>query len=347
MTAVAVSVLMAVHNGEGFLAEALASVAGQTLRDYEFVIVDDASNDGTAQLLAAAAARDPRITVLTNPHNQGLTRSLNLGLRLARGAYVARIDADDTCVPERLAVQHAFMEAHPDFVGVCCGFSVIDAAGNVSRTVSAGLDDWQVRWLAGWNPPAPHPTYFFRRLQSDGQSWLYDEDFRTAQDFDLWSRLMSQGKTCVLAQVLVGYRRHAGAITVVKRSEQALNCARIGQRNLAARLPAAEVAQLQPLIALFSYQQPAGELAIRQALKGADALLAYDLSTGPGRERERWLRRTVAGLLADAVLSRAGALKSVRGTARFGLYARKHLWPLLGAVLSDPAMALKSIRNRR
>lgn len=344
---VPITVLMAVHNGEQFLRETLASIAAQSLADYEFVIIDDASSDASSAILAQAAARDARLRIHRNPQNIGLTRSLNVGLGLARGEYIARIDADDTCTPDRLGAQHAFMTAHPDYAGVTCGFEMIDGAGKRVRLVQDALDDWQVRWLSGWNPPAPHPTYFFRRLAPDGTPNLYDEAFRTAQDFDLWSRLGAQGPTCVLPDVLVHYRRHDGSITKVKRHEQAQNCAAIGQRNLARQLPDNLLAAVQPLVEMFAYRLPATCSAIRAAVAGGDALLAHDLPLAPSPAHRRWLQRTVAGLLADAVLSRGGALSSPAATAWFVWAARGHLPALARAVLSDPEMALKSLRSRR
>ena len=339
-----ITVLMAVHNGEAFLQETLESVLAQDFSDFEFVVVDDSSSDASPVILAEAAATDSRIRVFRNEENLGLTRSLNIGLQQACGIYVARSEAGDTCLPGRLSRQHSFLESHKDHVAVACGFHVIDARGGKLMTVDVGLDDWQIRWLSGFNPPAPHPAYFFRRLMPDGTQPLYDEDFETAQDFDFWSRLSDCGKTAVLPDVLINYRRHDGAITVSKRKEQAANCKIIGWRNLRRRLPADIVARLDPLLALFAYGGAGDTGTIAAAVIGCDAMLAYDLPAAPTARHRRWIRRTAAGLLADAILSRAGALRSVSGTVAFLLYARSYLPALLMAVLSQPKMALKSLR---
>lgn len=340
-----ISVVMAVYNGEHFLPETLQSVLKQSHAGFEFLIVDDASDDMTPDLLAQAAATDGRIRLIRNERNLGLTVSLNVGLRAASGKYIARIDADDVCLPDRLAQQLAFMEANPDHSAVACGHHVIDASGLTMRTVSGGLDDWQIRWLGGFNPPAPHPTYFFRRSCYDGSTNLYDEAFRTAQDFELWSRLALQGKTQVLPDVLVKYRRHANAITVLKRREQATSCAIIGRSNLGRRLPADIVSQLEPLISLFSYQSEADRSTIIAAVTGCDAMLAHDLGSAPTARHRRWVRRMTAGLLAETILSRAGGLRSISKTLMFLFYARRYLPGLFGAVTSDPMMALKSLKN--
>ena len=111
-----VSVLMSVYNGERYLSESVESILDQTYSDFEFIIVDDASEDGTWQMLTTYVGRDSRIVLIRNKENIGLTRSLNKGLALARGKYIARQDADDVSVPERLAKQVAFLERHPSVV---------------------------------------------------------------------------------------------------------------------------------------------------------------------------------------------------------------------------------------
>ncbi len=341
----AITVLMGVHNGEAFLAETLASLAAQTHQDYEFLIVDDASSDGTAAMLAEAAGGDPRIRILTNSANIGLTQSLNRGLGEARGDFIARIDADDVCLPHRLSVQLAHMRRHPDHVGVTSGFAMIDAQGLEVRRVTQALDDWQVRWLLGWNPPAPHPTFFFKRCPDGTNPIFYDEGYRTAQDFDLWGRLASFGQTSRLPDVLVQYRRHDGAITHAKRHEQAQNCAAIGRVHLAARLPENVVRVLAPLVEMFAYNAPPTREAIKAAVAGADAMMAHDrVEAG---KHAPWARQMMAGLLADAFLSRAGGLGSPAGIAAFVWYARGYLPALGTAVVSDPGTAMKSLTNRK
>ena len=345
MTAPAISVLMAVHDGEPFLEQALESVFGQSFGDFELILIDDCSTDSSPRLLASAAARDSRVKLLTNAENLGLTKSLNLGLRQASGRYVARLDADDLCLPDRLAVQFRYMEDHPEYVAVACGYQVIDAEGRVRQTEAGGLDDWQVRWLGGFNPPAPHPAYFFRRLAQDGSPYLYDESFRTAQDFEFFSRLALDGKVAVLPRVLLKYRRHAGAITVAKRREQAANCARIGRENLRRRLPAEVFEKLEPLLRLFAYEVAADRAGIAAAVEGCDAMLAHDVKAAPTARHRRWLRRMTAGLLADAVLSRGGGLTRGSSLVAFVVEARAHLPALLAAVAAQPGLALKSLRN--
>jgi glycosyltransferase involved in cell wall biosynthesis len=121
----AISVAMSVYNGERFLAEAIESVLGQTFADLEFLIVDDGSTDGSRAMIEAYAAKDARIRPILR-ENRGLIASLNQMLDEARAPLVARMDADDVCLPERLAQQVAFLDAHPDYGVLGCWTVDID-----------------------------------------------------------------------------------------------------------------------------------------------------------------------------------------------------------------------------
>jgi glycosyltransferase involved in cell wall biosynthesis len=338
---------MSVHNGQRFLQEALSSVSSQDLADYEFVIVDDGSTDATAEILRGNAVIDRRLRIVRNSARLGLTRSLNRGLESASGEFVARIDADDICLPGRLARQYAFLRDSTRHIAVACGVKVIDEAGKVTRVIDQPLDDWQIRFMSGFNPPAPHPTYFFKRRDPAGKPIFYDESFETAQDFDLWSRLAAMGSTAVLGEVLVAYRRHGAATTVTKRLEQAANCRIVGARNLERLLSAGPARILSPLQALFAYEVRADAGTIRGAVNGCDVLLKWGLSNAPTPRHRRWVRVFLAGLLADAALSRGGALKRPSALAAFLFTGRKYLPGLAAAALRQPSLAIKSLRAVR
>ncbi|EGB14185.1 glycosyl transferase family 2 [Pseudodesulfovibrio mercurii] len=343
-TTVPVSVLLCVHNGDRYVAEAIESILSQTLSRFEFVIVDDASTNGTPALLDGFARRNPRIRLFRLEENQGLTRALNYGLEQCTGKYIARIDDDDRSLPDRLQRQFDFLEQHPDHVAVACGHHVIDETGRIVSSTDEALDSWQIRWIGGFNPPAPHPTYFFHRLAPDGSAFRYDPVYRTAQDFDLWSRMAMQGETAVLGDILVEYRRHPAAITVSKRREQAANCRRIGETNLRNRLPEGLLADLEPLLDMWDYTRKADPEGIRRAVAGVNGMLAHDLPHAPDPAHRRWTRRMAAGLLADALLSRGGGLHSVRHTLTFLRCAFRHLPFLAYAAGKAPRIALKSFR---
>ncbi|NNE88054.1 MAG: glycosyltransferase [Silicimonas sp.] len=343
MSVPAISVIMAVHNGQPYLEDCVASVLSQSVADFEFIVIDDASSDGSTTVLEALAARDNRIKLTRNANNIGLTRSLNVGLEQARGEYIARIDADDLCRPKRLEAQLEAMLSDPDLIILGSGYGIIDEHGAPQGEVSVALSDARIRWLLGFSPPSFHPTYFFRRLAPDGTLVRYDEAFRTAQDFDLWSRLSKQGPGRVLADVLIDYRRHASGISVTQRLRQAEDGRKVSQRNLIARLPEALVAELEPLSTLLNGGQEARGPAVKAAVVAMRKLLSHDKEFFTDPADRKWMRRTAAGLLADAVLSRGKAIKRPMDTLRFVFHAADFLPALAKAIAERPATARKAL----
>ncbi len=338
-----ISIVMAVHNGMPYLEDCLASVLSQSFADFEFIIIDDGSNDDSTAVLEALKARDHRVKLTRNASNMGLTRSLNVGLEQAQGEYIARIDADDLCHANRLEVQLEAMLGDPDLIILGSGYRIINEHGAPQGQVSVALSDARIRWLLGFSPPSFHPTYFFRRLAPDGTLVRYDEAFRTAQDFDLWSRLSEQGKGRVLSDVLIDYRRHAGGISVAQKKRQAEDARKISQRNLAARLPPSLLAELDPLTALLSEGQEARGSRVKTAVVAMRKLLSYDKDLFADPADRAWMQRTAAGLLGDAVLSRGTAIKRPMDTLRFLYHAADFLPTLAKAIAERPATARKAL----
>ncbi|WP_052128869.1 glycosyltransferase family 2 protein [Neosynechococcus sphagnicola] len=200
-----VSVVMAVYNGERYLSAAIASILHQTWKNFEFIIINDGSTDGTAQILAAYQQQDRRVQVYDQT-NQGLTRSLNRGLQLAQGDYIARMDADDLSLPRRLARQVQFMETHPD-IGLCGSWirGLGESAGAVNQypvdhaTICA--------WLL-FDSAFAHPTVMLRRQTFAAQQLTYDPTYQYCQDYDLWRRCSRQIQLANLPEILLHYRTH-------------------------------------------------------------------------------------------------------------------------------------------
>jgi len=205
-----VSVLLSVYNGERYLAQAIDSILGQTFSDWECVIVDDCSTDGTAAILNGY--RDPRLKGLHNPHNLGLAAALNRGLAETCGEYIARMDADDIAHPERLARQVQALDAMP-VVGVLGGAAdLIAPTGDHLGHLEMPTDPAMIVWRLLFYPALIHPTVMMRRallMQVGG----YDATSR-AEDFDLWARLIDQTRFANLSDVLISYRQHPDALTV-------------------------------------------------------------------------------------------------------------------------------------
>ena len=212
MTTPRVTVLMAVHDDERFVGAAVRSILDQTFTDFEFVIVNDASTDGSREIVGAHA--DPRIRLVDNPKNLGLTRSLNRGLALARGQYVARFDANDLSRRDRLIRQVAFLDAYPDVLAVGSRARLIRRNGRVvrrSRIVPA-LTREGIDWALMFYAALLHPASMFRRSAVERLGG-YDERFVSAQDMDLWSRLAAVGRLANLPQPLVDLRVDPGSIS--------------------------------------------------------------------------------------------------------------------------------------
>lgn len=208
-----VTVLMSVYNGARFLRLALESILAQTFRDFEFVIVDDGSTDGSLDILNSYG--DVRLRIVSNDHNLGLTASLNKGLGCARGEFVARQDADDVSHPCRLAKQVLFLDQHPAYALVGTQARYIDAWGrpSVSPLWQKATTPEAIRLQSLFDNPFFHTSVLFRRAIVWENLRGYDPGFRTSQDFELWSRLLKQFDGANLSDVLVDQRYHVQSVS--------------------------------------------------------------------------------------------------------------------------------------
>jgi glycosyltransferase involved in cell wall biosynthesis len=206
----AISVLMAVRNGERFIDEAIASVLGQTLTDLELVLVDNGSRDGTAARIAAWSRRDPRLRTfcLDRP---GLARSLNYAAAQAHASTLARLDADDIAEPRRLEVQLAALEADPTLGAIGSNALLIDARGRSVGELSLPSGRDAVRaYLADGNPFV-HSSVVMRRSFFD-QVGGYRDGLSATEDLDLWMRLAEVSELDRVPQLLVRYRVHGSSM---------------------------------------------------------------------------------------------------------------------------------------
>jgi glycosyltransferase involved in cell wall biosynthesis len=209
-----ITVLMPVYNCELYIKEAVESILNQTCSDFEFLIIDDASTDKTVSIIKSY--QDSRIQLIEKPLNTGLTNSLNLGLRLARGKYIARMDGDDISVPERFAKQITFLEANPDVVLCGAWFNIVGS--NKLVKVPEHHDAIKLALLRG-NCIA-HPTVMMRKEILDEFSISYEEQKEAAEDYDLWVRLLMLGKLHNLQEVLLGYRMHNAQVSSKRMLQQ-------------------------------------------------------------------------------------------------------------------------------
>jgi glycosyltransferase involved in cell wall biosynthesis len=199
-----VSVLMSVYNGEKYVAKAIESILNQSFAPFEFVVIDDASTDHTKDILTSFS--DSRIRIYQNSSNKGLTRSLNIGLDLCKGKYIARMDSDDLSHPNRLARQVDFLEKHPSIGVIGADYERITPDGTHTGKFCIHRPDWElVHWMLNFENPISHPTVCLRTglvRQVGG----YNEDFQYTQDYDLWGRLARITCMANLPEVLLYYR---------------------------------------------------------------------------------------------------------------------------------------------
>jgi glycosyltransferase involved in cell wall biosynthesis len=202
-----ISVLMAVHNGSRWLSEAILSVLNQSRSSFEFVIVNDGSTDESTQICRDYARRDSRIVLLERSHS-GLTKSLNAGLTVVRGKWVARLDADDVCDTNRLQIQMDTVSCDDELVLLGASAYEIDLVGKRLREYSYPTHHKQlVHRLRNCGAAFPHSSAVFRTdvVRRIGG---YREYFRRSQDLDLWLRLSEVGQIGASEIPLVGIRTH-------------------------------------------------------------------------------------------------------------------------------------------
>ncbi|MCM3903547.1 MAG: glycosyltransferase [Pyrinomonadaceae bacterium] len=203
-----ISVVMPVHNALPFLNESIRSILEQTLSDFEFVILDDASTDGSVELLREWSGRDRRIHLYESGRRLGLSGSSNAVVSKARAQIVARMDADDIAHPERLSRQWNIIGGDPDVavIGTLC--NGIDARGREVRP----RDRWRLVRRSGYLP-FPHGSAMFRREVFD-QVGGYDEASDGGEDQDLFSRMAARGRVLTLPDLLYSYRYHSSNVTL-------------------------------------------------------------------------------------------------------------------------------------
>lgn len=223
---------MAVRNGAPALRLAVESILDQTLSDFEFLIMDDGSTDDVPAVLGEYARRDKRVRVLRNERSQGLPASLNTLLHQARGEFLARMDADDVSLPERLERQLKHLEEHPDVTVVGCRYRVFRLDPAESRIDPVHDRHYRCDGIRDGRPPIPHPTAVARvdDLHSVGG---YNPWFITAQDHDLWERLYARGaRFHMMTERLFLYRVHATSNSRAKMRRTVANSLRVNLRAI-------------------------------------------------------------------------------------------------------------------
>ena len=265
-----VSVLMAVYNYEGFISESIESILSQSFTDFEFVIVDDASTDNTANIIKSY--KDPRIVFIQNQENIGQTRSLNKGLKVAKGKYIARIDGDDIALENRLSKQVEFLDRNPAVGVVGAWLEAIDENNKLIRRSKYPILPNVLRLLIlnilHW-PCLTHPSVMIRKDALDDVGF-YDEKYSISQDYDLWLRITRKYLARNIPEVLMRYREHSSSLSRKKKEKTRAEVRDIIGKNVKYYLPNIDLYKKTSLVDFLMFDKQTYPKQAKELLKIVD-----------------------------------------------------------------------------
>lgn len=233
-----VSVIMPVYNGERYLREAMESILNQTFTDFEFIIVNDGSTDGTAAILKCYQQKDKRVHVC-HQENRGIVSSLNRGCRLAKGKYIARMDADDVSLVTRFAKQVEYMEAHPEVGVLGTWIEYIDKNGAPHGVWHMPTSPAVIGWSLLFGTCLAHPSVMMRQ-DIIKQIGFYHPEALHVEDYDLWARASVVTQIANLPEDLLKRRVCGESVCSNHQQTQEQNVIKIMQ-SMATRLMNSEV----------------------------------------------------------------------------------------------------------
>lgn len=221
----AISVVMAAYNGASLVGETIASLRAQTRSDWELIVVDDCSTDGTLALLRAID--DPRITVIASDKNQGPVHARNRAFASARGHYIAALDQDDLCMPDRLERQAAYLDANPQVALVASAALLLEEGKADLWPGEKHLSPAMIDWLLLTQNPLVWSTAMFRADAARGLTPFTRPELRYAEDFDLYNRIRAFGTVARIDEPLLQYRCHPGGASQKYRDLMQASAARV------------------------------------------------------------------------------------------------------------------------
>ncbi len=224
-----ISVVMSVYNGERHLEEAVASILNQSFSDFEFIIINDGSTDRTVEIIESFS--DSRIRLIHNDGNIGLTKSLNKGIELSNGEFIARMDADDISLPERFKKQIDFLDAHPEIGITGTNVRAIGENSKPKYKIKYPENHWLIYWSLLFSNPMCHPSVMIRKevLNKYGN---YNSQLKSSQDFELWSRLIGQTKFHNLQGIHLLLRTKGEKISLINFNNQLSSAIDINHNHL-------------------------------------------------------------------------------------------------------------------
>lgn len=224
-----VTVLMPVYNGELYLREAIESILSQTFSDFEFLIIDDGSTDQSVSIINSYS--DKRIRLVSNEENCGLVETLNKGIQLAKGEYIARMDADDISFRKRLEKQVEFMELHP-ILAVCGTWYKKNIRGKIKIIQHLPLSNEEIRCVLFFNSPIAHPSVMIRKSVINEHNMSYSSSFKHAEDYELWIKIIEIAQIANLPDALIYYRQHSEQVSSYNSIEKRESTSKIRLTNL-------------------------------------------------------------------------------------------------------------------
>lgn len=319
-----VSVVMAVFNGERHVREAIESILAQTFEDFEFIIIDDGSSDGTPAILEDFAARDRRLRLLQNETNQGIVFSANRLLGAARGELVARTDHDDWSHPDRLRRQVAFFDENPDFILVGSGHQWVDDHGRLGPAHVAATSWYEFEWMSMFFCPILNTSAMFRSTLFLRFGQFCNQAYYPADPYEYFCRASTFGKASNMPDVLVRYRRLATGVTRSNLAKQKELHGRIAATQLRRVLPQASAvfADMDKFYACFYSAAPITPDAAQRVKRAIHAVADdFAASRGLGEPKRRALRRFTTRWLIRAFVFRSGMWRRPLALMVFGLGA--------------------------
>jgi glycosyltransferase involved in cell wall biosynthesis len=282
----------------------------QTFRDFELIAIDDGSTDRTGELLEVLAREDPRIRFVSR-ENRGLVDTLNEGVAMARGAWLARMDGDDVSHPDRLALQMAYLESRPAVGVLGTGFQIIDELGRYGRIHEMPRSFDEVRWALPLFCPLAHPTVIMK-AQLVREVGGYAESTKFAEDYDLWRRMIEVASIENIPNPLLWLRKHASNVTITSRDEHiraALSVSCSVAENFVGRAVSTEV--MLCIRSWGRYESRHAQAAVRLLRQLRETLYEFESGTNRLIDRDHCMREVAILAMSPSLHAKAAGLMSI------------------------------------
>ncbi len=243
-----ISVVIGAKNAELTVKDCIESVLASTHSDFEVIVVDDGSTDGTNEIISRFSEKDGRVRVFRHPVTRGLASALNLGIAQSDSKYVARIDADDLVFPERLSSQAKFLDRQSSFAILGSGRLKMNFDGKPKGYVSPNCPTSVIPWQINWGVPFTHPSVMMRRTIFSSEGLRYNEDLQVAQDYELWTKILKNARGANDYRPHIWFRVHPGQATSARKELVEVTSLKVCAQQLADALnysPDASIVALQ------------------------------------------------------------------------------------------------------